>query len=80
MKIVAFDEIYNFVVQSFSIEVILIVKVFPAAAPHGARCIVLQFFCGPYIFAKKRKEKCKKKRKNSKACDNKVKMIAAVCL
>jgi hypothetical protein len=73
MKIVAFDEIYNFVVQSFSIEVILIVKVFPAAAPHGARCIVLQFFCGPYIFAKKRKEKCKKKEKIQKHATTKSK-------
>jgi hypothetical protein len=35
----------------------------PTAVPHSARCIVLQIFFGPYIFAKKKKEKCKKEKK-----------------
>jgi hypothetical protein len=36
----------------------------PTAVPHSARCIVLQIFFGPYIFAKKKKEKCKKEKKS----------------
>jgi hypothetical protein len=61
MKIVVFDEIYNFVEY----------RAPPTAVGHGGRSlplspttpdIILQIFCGPYIFAKKRKEKCKKRK------------------
>jgi hypothetical protein len=33
----------------------------PRHHPHGVRCIILQIFSGPYIFAKKRKKSVKKK-------------------